>query len=110
MSDRAERELSLGDVQALDERAQRGIGASAGAIDRRVTRVFAVTLIIDKQKRVTVVWITRENGHPIKRERAIPTEGDPNTFLQLSSRRHYATRLFPHRHPQHDFCPIPGNP
>src|ERR1700693_2866444 len=95
MSDGAERELFLGDAQPLGQRVQRGLRARAGAIDGRVTGVFAVTGIIDEQERVTVVWITRENGRPIKCERAIPTEGNPNAFRPLFARRYVVSRLFP---------------
>src|SRR5712692_10252989 len=96
MPDRAEGELSVGDVQALDERAQCGISASAGAIDGRITSVFSVARIIDKQKGIAVVRIAAQNRHPIESERSVPTKRDPETFRNWFASGNVVSRLFPH--------------
>src|SRR6266436_3809476 len=101
--DRAERELFLGDMQALDERAQCGISACAGAIDGSITSVFSVARIIDKQKGIAVVGIAVENRHPVESKRAVPTKGDPETFRNWFASGNVVSRLFPHGQRVGDF-------
>src|SRR5438094_8719750 len=96
MPDRAKGELSVGDVETLDERAKCGISASAGAIDGRITSVFSVAGIIDKQKGIAIVGIAVENRHPVESKRAVPTKGDPETFRNRFASGNVVSCLLPH--------------
>src|SRR5438477_12743793 len=85
----------LGKSQAFCHSVQSRIGRGARACDADVTLTLSVAGIIQEEKCIVRIWITRENCRPVERKRTVAAKREPNSgwYARAVSRRNVKRRL-----------------
>src|SRR3954447_13346676 len=86
----------LGQSQLFCHSIQSRIGRGARACDGGVTLTFSVAGIIQEEKCIVRIWITRENCRPVERKRTVAAKREPNSgwYPRAVSRPNVKRRLF----------------